>query len=200
MSLIRVQTTWAGVAGSPYYTNLYALGPLATNNGNDLATAWRVFLNSTVSLWDNSLTAQISPELLEFNETDGTVTGAGTTSQLPVTGTSAGDALPPANQGLIRWSTAGIVHNRRVRGRTFLPGMMEANNEAQGVPSGAFVAAIDAAAETLLTTMTTRMRIWAQPHSEDPPNPNNPDRLGSAHAITGVSVAPYYAVLRSRRD
>ena len=200
MSLIRVQTLWTGVGGSPYYTNLYALGPLATNNGNDLATAWRVFLNAIVTHFDNGLTAQIDPELLEFNETDGVITGAGTTSQLPVVGTASGDVLPLSNQGLVRWSTAGIVHNRRVRGRTFLPGVVEADNTAAGVPQATYLSDIDAAAEALLVTMTSRMRIWAQPLSLDPPDPGNPNRLGTAHAITGVSVAPFWAILRSRRD
>jgi hypothetical protein len=200
VSLIRVQTLWTGVAGSPYYTNLYVLGPNSTNNGNDLANAWRTFLNATVAHWDNALIAQIDPELLEFNESDGTVTGAGTTSQLPVTGTNSNDALPPQSQGLIRWGTEGIVHNRRVRGRTFMPGPCENDNTSAGTPSATYLANVDAAAEAFLTTMTGRMRIWAQPLVQDPPDPNNPNRLGTAHAITGVSVAPFWATLRSRRD
>lgn len=200
MSLVRVQTLWTGVAGSPYYTNLYALGPLSTNNGNDLANAWRTFLNAINPHFDNAITAQIDPELLEFNETDGVVTGAGSTSQLPVVGTNATDALPPTSQGLVRWGTAGIVHNRRVRGRTFLPGVCEADSTSAGTPQATYLADIDAAAEALLVTMTNRMRVWAQPLTLDPPNPNNPNRLGSAHAITGVSMAPFWAVLRSRRD
>lgn len=200
MSLVRVQTIWSGVAGSPYYTNLYALGPLSTNNGNDLADALEVFYSAITDRVAPGVSIQIQPELLEFNETDGVVTGAGSTSQLAVTGVGAGDALPPATQGLIRWTTEGIVHNRRVRGRTFLPSPVETDNLSTGVPSSVYISDVDNAAEALLTTMTGRMRVWSQPHSEDPPNPNNPNRLGSAHAITGVSVAPFWAILRSRRD
>jgi hypothetical protein len=199
MSLVRVQTLWTGVGGSPYYTNLYALGPLATNNGNDLATAWRTFLDTTKSYYVIPVVAQIDSELLEFDETNGIVTGAGTTTQAAVTATGTGDALPPANQGLIRWTTAGIVHNRRVRGRTFLPSMLEANSTAAGIPSSTITSGVNGAITTFLATMSSRMRIWAQP-LEGSTNPNNPDRAGSAHAVTGGSLAPYWAVLRSRRD
>lgn len=197
MSLIRVQTIWTGVTGSPYYTNLYVVGPLSTNNGNDLANAWRTFLVSFQAHFQTGLSAQINPELLEFNEADGVVTGAGSTTQLAVAGTGAGDVLPRANQGLIRWRTGGIVHNRRVRGRTFLPGAIEADNAGTAVPSSGYIAAADAAAVALLSTMTTRLRVWAQPFEG---SPTNPARSGSAHEIIQGSTAPYWAVLRSRRD
>ena len=197
MSLVRVQTRWTGVGGAPYYTNLYALGPLATNNGNDLATAWRAFLNTTAANYKTGIQIQVQSELLEFDEGTGNVTGAGTTTQAVVVGSNVGDNLPLANQGLIRWTTAGIVHNRRVRGRTFLPAMMETNSTVDGVPSGVLIANVNAAVTTLLGTMTNRMRIWAQPFDG---TDDNPARAGSAHAITGGTMAPYWAILRSRRD
>lgn len=200
MSLVRVQTVWTGVAGSPYYTNIYAIGPITTNNGNDMATAWRVFLNSLTATLANGLVATIDPEILEFNEVDGTVTGAGTTTQAAVVMNGGTDRLPPANQLLIRWSTAGIVHNRRVRGRTFLPGAQEGHNDLSGNPAPAIGTPVTTGLQAYLTTMAGRARIWAQPHNPDPADPNNPARPGSQHAITGFTIAPYWAVLRSRRD
>jgi hypothetical protein len=197
MSLVRVQTIWTGVAGSPYYTNLYALGPLSTNNGNDLATAWRAFLVTFAPHWGLGVSAQIKPELLEFDEGTGVVTGAGTTIQAAVAGTGAGDQLPRANQGLIQWSTLGIVHNRRVRGRTFLPAPIEADNDATAVPSSAYKTAANGAITTLLSTMTNRMEIWAQPFAGAE---GNPARAGTKHIVTGGTTAAYWAILRSRRD
>jgi hypothetical protein len=198
--LLRIQTRWDGVAGSPFYTNLYAVGPLSTNNGNDLAAAFRTFLLAIAGQFTDELSAQIQSEILEFDESNGTVTGTGTTTQAAVVGTNAGALLPASNQLLLRWATEGIVHNRRVRGRSFMPGLVETSSDASGLPESATVTAYLNAANALLTTMTGRMRVWAQPFSTDPPNPANPDRNGSAHAITAVSVAPYWAVLRSRRD
>jgi hypothetical protein len=197
VSLVRVQTVWSGVAGAPYYTNLYAIGPLSTNNGNDLAVAWRVALNSLVASLASPMTAQIDSELLEFDETTGVVTGAGTTSQAVVTFTGSTDQLPHQDQLLIRWSTSGIVHNRRVSGRTFLPGQLESNSSSAGVPNTGITTPVASALTALLTTMSNRMRIWARPFDGTPTNPVRP---GSAHAITGASIAPYWAVLRSRRD
>jgi len=176
--LVRVQTLWTGVAGSPYYTNLYALGPGSTNNGLDLANAWRTFLNTMAPTLRTGMLATIDPEVLEFDETNGNVTGSGITTAGPVSFTGAGDALPPANQLLIRWATDGIVHNRRVRGRTFLPGALEAHNDAQGNVLPALGTPTLSALNAFLTTMSGRLRIWAQPLENDPPDPDNPKPSG----------------------
>lgn len=200
MSLVRVQTSWTGVAGSPYYTNLYVIGPLTTNNGNDLATAWHTYLLSLATLLRSPMVATIDAELLEFDETTGIVTGAGSTVQTPVTFSNLTDPLPPANQALLQWTTNGIVHNRRVRGRTNIPGVMEAQSDVTGKPAPVIGTPLLSGAQAMLTTMSGRMRVWAQPLTLDPPDPKNPNRPGSAHAITGVTVAPYWAILRSRRD
>lgn len=197
MSLVRVQTVWTGVAGSPYYTNLYAIGPLTTNNGNDLANAWHTYLNTLIALLRSPMVATIDPELLEFDETTGNVTGAGNTIQTPINFTGGVDALPPANQALLQWQTNGIVHNRRVRGRTNIPGAMESQNDPLGKPAPALGTPLLTGAQAMLTTMSGRMRIWAQPFEGSPTNPVRP---GSAHAVVGVTVAPYWAILRSRRD
>lgn len=200
MSLVRVQTIWTGVAGTPYYTNLYAIGPVATNNGNDLAVAWRAALTSLSALLANGLVATIDPEILEFDETTGNVTGAGNTVVTPVTMSGAGEQLPHSNQALIRWTTNGIVHNRRVKGRTFIPGAVETQNSATGTPTGTLNGPLQSAIDAMLVTMSGRMRVWSQPFVADPAKPNNPSRPGSAWAIVSGSVAPYWAVLRSRRD
>lgn len=197
MTLLRVQTVWTGVAGSPYYTNLYCIGPLSTNNANDMATAWHTFLNSLTAQLHAPMVATIGPEILEFDETTGIVTGAGTTVQTPVTMTGSVDALPPANQALLQWQTNGIVHNRRVRGRTNIPGCMENQSDPNGKPSSLIGTPLLSGAQAYLTTMSGRARIWAQPFAGTATNPARP---GSQHAIAGVSVAPYWAVLRSRRD
>lgn len=200
MSLIRVQTLWTGVAGSPYYTNLYVIGPNSTNNGNTCADAWRVFLASLTATLRTGMVAQIDPELIEFDETTGNVTGAGNTIQAPVAFSGAGDVLPPSNQLLIRWTTEGIVHNRRVRGRTNLPGALESHNSGTGTPLPVVGTPVQSGLNAFLATMSGRMRIWAQPFVADPENPDNPTRPGSAHAVESASIAPYWAVLRSRRD
>jgi hypothetical protein len=191
---------WTGVGGAPYYTNLYAVGPASTNNGNDLADAWHAFLGAIGPSLTSGLTATIDPEILEFNETNGVVVGAGNTIQTPVNVTGLGDRLPPQTQALIQWTTNGIVHNRRVKGRTFIPGVREADNSATGTPVVGPGTPIQTAIDTLLSAMSGRMRIWSRPFPGDPAKPSNPERLGSAWPIMSGKVAPYWATLRSRRD
>ena len=202
MSLERVQTLWTGVAGVPYYTNLYVLGPASSNNGFALSQAWQAFLTSLVSTLTSGLVAQIDPEILEFNEADGVVTGAHTVTQPAVNFTGLGDDIPHAAQALIQWTTDGIVHNRRVKGRTFIPGALEAESGADGTPIPAIGTPLQSAINTLLSTMTGRMRVWSRPFVQTDPAKaiSNPSRPGSAHAITAGAVAPYWAILRSRRD
>lgn len=201
MSLVRVQTVWTGVAGSPFYTNLYALGPLSTGNGAALAAAFNTFLASLSPTLRSGLTATIDGEHLEFNETDGIVTGAevGTTHIVGFSG--GGDILPTSNQLLVQWQTPGIVHNRRVRGRMNLPGALESHNAGDGKPLPILGTPVTTGLTAMLTTMSGRMRVWSQPFvQKDPNNTKNPTRPGSAHQIQGFTVAPYWAILRSRRD
>lgn len=200
MSLVRVQTVWSGVAGAPYYTNTYCIGPSSTNNGNDMAAAWRAFLQALTTVLTTGLVATIDPELLEFNESDGVVTGAGTTTQAPVTFGGTGDQLPHSNQALVQWSTNGIVHNRRVRGRTFIPGILESGSSATGTPLASVGTPLQSAIDTYLSTMSGRGRIWSRPVTAEQATPSVPARPGSAHTITAGKVAPYFAILRSRRD
>lgn len=200
MSLVRVQTVWSGVAGAPYYTNLYCIGPLATNNGNDLATAWHVFLASLATNLSSPMVATIDPELLEFNEVDGVVTSAGNTIQTPVAFSGTTDALPRMTQALVQWTTAGIVHNRRVKGRTFIPGVLELQNSTAGLPAPQIGTPLQTAIDTMLSSMSGRMRIWSRPVTAEKATPTVPARPGSAHPILSGKVSAQWAVLRSRRD
>jgi len=198
--LLRVQTVWGGVAGSPYYTNWYCIGPLTTNNGATLHNATHNFLISLQSTLAAGLTAQVQPEILEFNEADGVVTNAGAGNVGLVTFSGLGDQIPHSNQALIQWTTNGIVHNRRVRGRTFIPGALEAENSPTGTPLPAVGNPLQTAIDTLLSTTAGTMRIWARPYKSKGAEDPIPPRPGSAHAIVSGKVAPYWAVLRSRRD
>jgi hypothetical protein len=191
---------WGGVAGAPYYTNLYALGPLTSNNGTVLSNSWREFLLQLSSITASGMTAQIDSELLEFDETNGTVTGTGTLAQPLQTMTGLGNQLPHSTQALIQWSTNGIVHNRRVRGRTFIPGVLVAHNSPTGNPLPGVGTPLQSAVDTFLSTMSGRLRVWSREVKAENATPTVPARLGSAHAISAGKVAPYWAVLRSRRD
>lgn len=202
MSLIRVQTVWSGVAGAPYYTNLYCIGPLSTGNGTVLHSAWNALLVSIATQLAAPMVATIDPELLEFDETTGNVTSAGTDVTSTINFGNTQDQLPHSTQALIQWTTGGLVHNRRVKGRTFIPGVTEQANSATGIPLPLIDTPLETAVATFLSTMSGRLRIWSRPFVQlDPAKAaSNPSRPGSAHAVTSGAVAPYWAILRSRRD
>lgn len=202
MSLIRVQSVWSGVAGAPYYTNVYCIGPLSTGNGASMHAAWHAFLSNLTSTLTSGLVVNVDPELLEFDETNGIVTGAGVAVASSVNFTGLGDDLPHMTQALVQWSTGGIVHNRRVRGRTFIPGAVESENSPSGDPQATVTNALQTSIDTYLSTMSGRARIWSRPFVQTDPEKmlSNPSRPGSAHAILGGAVSARWAILRSRRD
>lgn len=201
MSLVRVQSVWTGVAGAPFYTNLYTLGPITTGNGEQLHAAWFAFLTTLAPILASPMVATIDPELLEFNEADSVVTGAGSTTQRVVNFGSTDHQLPWQTQGLIQWTTAGLVHNRRVKGRTFLPGVTENQNAANGIPLPAVDTPVEAALATFMSTMAGKQRVWSRKFVQEDPEKveENPSRPGSAHQVTQAALAPYWATLRSRR-
>lgn len=202
MSLVRVQTVWTGVAGAPYYTNLYVIGPNSTGNGEALHAAWAAFLTSIAGQLASPMVATVDPELLEFDETTGNVTSAGSSITSTINFGNLAEQLPHATQALIQWTTGGLVHNRRVKGRTFIPGVTETHNSPLGLPLPAIDNPLETAVATFLSTMSGRLRIWSRPFVQSDPAKAaaNPSRPGSAHAVTTGSVAPYWAILRSRRD
>ena len=103
---------------------------------------------------------------------------------------SAEQPLPTATQALVQWLTPGIVNNRRVRGRTFLPATVEGANET-GVPNAAARAAWLAAANGIIGDVTTPLVVWSRPTESRP---------GSIHPVESASIWTQWASLRSRRD
>lgn len=164
--------------------------------------AWHRFLTDLTSTLASGMVATVQSELLEFDETNGNVTGAGVAVESSVNFTGLGDQLPHSSQALVQWVTSGIVHNRRVKGRTFIPGALEAENSPTGTPLPAVNTPLQTAINTYLSTMSGRARIWSRPFVQTDPEQEskNPSRPGSAHAINAGNIAPYWAVLRSRRD
>jgi hypothetical protein len=90
-----------------------------------------------------------------------------------------------------------VVNNRIVRGRTFVPGMLEDNNFSPGVPGGNFLTVGLAAATALIDDATANFVIWSRPfEGSETVSP----RVGTRHGVVQAEVWSEWAVLRSRRD
>lgn len=111
-----------------------------------------------------------------------------------VTFSASGDTLPYFTQGLMRFATASFIAGRRLQGRSFIPGVVETDNQgAPGVPSAATLTALQGGANLLGTTIVTPMsqRIWHRP---------SPSAAGLSSPVISRTVSPTWAVLKSRRN
>lgn len=198
MSIQRVRTVFTGVAGTPWYSNMYfdddGVTPTAAENADAVDDFWEAL----APLIDNGVTWTIGPEIPILDETDGTLTSVEAITVESGSGTAAGDPLPYATQGLGKLSTSDFVAGRRVQGRVFIPGMSEAASDATGKPASTTITSITDALTTLVAS--SGLIVWSRPFEGAEGPPERPPRDGSKASITGVSAWTQWAVMRSRRD
>jgi len=189
--VLRVRTIWASPTGGPYFTNHYFL----VGSDGDAVTA-QAAATAVGDFWESidatinlavAWSVQVNVDLLD--STNGALLDTFAVIAASGAGDSTGDMLPSAAQGLVRWATDAVIDGRRVRGRTFIPGVSEAF-AAAGVPAPTFLS-------TALTAATTLagqdLSVWHRP-TGDPPSG------GAAVPVTGAAVWNQFAVLTSRRD
>lgn len=195
--ILRTAALVTGTAyPDPGYTSLWwAPGTVggSTADATDCLARFRTVWETFKSRLSTSVSIDYDPICIAVDAATGTLTGAfAGTDPLTTTGTFAGDPLPRQTQGLLRLSTSTVVNGRRLRGRLFVPGVCEADNTASAVPIAAFITDVTAGGATLFVAGATASSpvIWHRPTGGSG---------GLSAAITGVSCAPTWSVLRSRR-
>jgi len=194
---MRVRTVFTGVAGAPFYNNLYFDAPdtLAGAQGAvDLVdTAW----TTLTSIMAGSLFGTTEADVPVIDIPSGQMIGSYATSPGVIDPTSAAEPLPWATQGLVRLSTADFINGRQVRGRIYVPGLTEAS-QSTGQPNSSTIASLANMAAVLVASTAADLFIYSRPH----PDPDDPDVTidGVASLVTGGSGWDQFAVLRSRRD
>lgn len=200
MTIARVRTIFTGVAGTPWYSNLYFFDNGGTEIGPDAVTWVTAFWTSLSAVMQDSVIWTIEPEVARLDESTGQLTGVTATPGATGGGTQQVAALPWQTQGLIREFTGAFVNGRRVRGRTFIPGPTESSSDV-GVPIGTYITALQNAADALIASSVSTWCVWARPFDGDPAAvPPKPARTGTAHIIVSANVWDKWAVQRSRRD
>lgn len=111
----------------------------------------------------------------------------------PVVGTQAGTNVPNATQGLLRYTSAAIVNGRRLKGRTFVPGLAIAGDAGGEVNPTTRTGLLAMANEW----RTAGLLIWHRPKRDR--ESGEVTEPGQAVAPSGASVWNEYAVLRRRR-
>jgi len=101
----------------------------------------------------------------------------------------AGEAVPDASQGLMRWSTGTIIDGRFVQGRTFIPGV-STSRVSQANLNAATQSAWNAAAVTLIAA-NVGLSVWHRPVG---------GAGGFSAVVDGGTAWSEFAVLRRRRS
>lgn len=185
--IFRIRTTWQGVAGTPYYTNLYFTD--TGTNGPPLAAASAVdtmFENIAGNI-SNGLDWTVEGDVPVIDDATGILTGSWGVGNRFGNGTNVSELLPRQAQGMIRWETGVVVGGRRLRGRTFVPGPTEPLNEVGGNPVSGYVDGLEGTGEFLRDSPNCELRVYSPTHH-------------TSAVVTAVSAANYWATLRSRRD
>lgn len=147
--------------------------------------AVRTFWTSIALGSHTSLTITVTPEVELVDNATGQVEGIETAETYTTTGQTAGDPLPLASQGLLRWRTGVYNAGREIRGRTFLPGQVEAASTG-GVPSSTTLTSWTNAGLALMNNASSELVVWS--------------RKGQFATVTSASAWSQWATLRSRRD
>lgn len=184
--MFRVRTVISGGTGGPYLSTFYFD---ETDGGATPATA----VAATVDFWNNiksvvwsGLVMRTEPEVGILNDGTGVITGIVSTSGGSATGSDGGVPAPWATQGLIRWHCSDFPAGREVRGRTFIPGVTENNNQ-DGVPTSGYLSTCQTAANTLLAETDAALMIFSRKNHD-------------TFAVLSGSPWAEWASLRSRRD
>lgn len=163
----------------------------------DAHSATVTFWTALVSQIDSGNTLQLQSTVERLDPTSGEIVEAFSVPVVNLAGSATGAALPRASQGLIRFDTGVFLNSRQVRGRVNIPGAIDNANNS-GVPSSAYVAALQNAGDLLINSSVAIFGIWHRPVRD--PETGDLVREGSFQVAIGAGVSDQWAVLRSRRD
>lgn len=183
---------WTGFQGGPGVSVMYFDEAVSIPRAS-----LRTFFDAIKALIPDDATVNIRAEGDLIQASDGALIGSWSGAPVAaVVGTATANYAAPVGVQL-KWSTAGIVHNRRVRGRTFLVPMASTAFDSAGAVSSTAISTILTAAQAYLTAAGTSPLIWSRPFAGAP---GNPARIGTSHVVTAVSIPNKPVVLTSRRD
>lgn len=188
MTILQVRTEFTGVQGTPYLNTLYfdAAGGTPQQAVDAVGTYW----GDVDAQMTNEISWATDSEVEEINEATGTIVDIHGTTPASGGGALTDDILPPSSQALVAWTTSTFIGGRRLRGRSFIPGVTEANSVDGILASVAFIA-FSNAADALVADTSSTLVVWHRPVS---------GAGGQFGAVTSASQRQQFAVLRSRRD
>lgn len=185
-------------SSDPYLTQQWWVPGTPGGSVNDATECLSRFRDMWVILMAkvaSTFTWEPDPVCLIVDHSTGELQGAfAGTPGLNITGSGGSSPLPLQTQGLLRWSTDGVVRGRRVLGRTYVPAPDEADNTTSGQASSSYTAQLNSGATALLTNGSpTEVPVtWSRPTT---PGGSN----GQISNITSGAGISNWSVQRSRR-
>lgn len=182
-TLHRISVLYGGLPGMPGTNTIYhhENGASAADGVN----AVKGFLDDISTNLASALTYDVNPVVEQVDSTTGAVIGVDDTGGGGAdTGASGSESLPFSTQLLVQLRTGVFNSGRELRGRIFIPGQVESNNDA-GRPSAAWVTFAQSKVDTMLAA--GGIAVYSPTH----------------HTWASVSAGKVWnewAVLRSRRD
>ena len=183
--MFRVTTTFSGAYINGGGVQQFYFGDDGQTAANAL-TAVRTFWSGLAQVIASGTTITVEPEVEVVSVLTGQVTGTESGTGQVIAGGSAGEPLPPATQGLVRWRANFYINGRELRGRTFLPAMVESQNTA-GIPSAGFLASVQPVVSALVNDANSTLLVYSRTHRQ-------------TASVSSGSVWSKWASLRSRRD
>jgi hypothetical protein len=185
-SMIRVRSLLTNVAGTPWWTNHFfdhaSVGGFEAQAHAAVTAFWELHEEQL----DNNVSWEVQGEVPTINIGTGAPEGVALVPATFGAGINAAVALPTATQGLIHFLTDTFVGGRRIRGRTFVPGLCVNVLDQDGSPNAFMNGRLTQMGQVLVDSPAP-LCVWSPTH-------------GVAAAVSGVSAGGNWAVLRSRRD
>lgn len=203
--LYLTRALWGGFLGAPGYSN-FAFTPLSATtsqqaNVDGAVTATTAFMQKALDLCPTPVRVQAESSVRIVEPTTGNLLGFGVTSTTPgsLTGQSLSNYWAGPSGGSVEWLTPTVVHNRLLRGRTFIV-PAATNQYDNGVLNTPALASLNAAANLMISTAATNgmaFSIWTRPRKA---SSTKPAVVGAVGIVTDHRVPTFVSVLRSRRD
>lgn len=185
--MIRVTVVHSGLEGLPGYSQHFFEGD-TQGEAEAAVTAVGDFWDDLSVVTSSALDSRTEAEVFQVDPATGLTTNVFTTTPRNMGGATSGDVNPFATQMLLRWRTGVFVGGREVRGRTFVPGTLEAQN-TNGRPLAAALAFAQTAINTYLTASSGAGGAVVYSRAN-----------GQAALVSSGTPWDQWAVLRSRRD
>ena len=193
--MLRVRTVLSGWAGGPGLNTFYFdwIAPSTPALGApDVVARVRSFWSGIAALFPTTFSAQVQANVDDLDPSNGQLLGTYSGgAPAVVAGATAGGYNAYATAVLLRENTNTVQRGRRVVGRSFI-GPVASAVDSGGNPLASNVTTLLTQAATMLTGTTTAFPVvWSRP---------NLANVGASYQVTNYTAAPYFAVLRSRRD